>query len=203
MKTLTKKQKLVLDFIKNFVSDNGYAPSYAEIAKGMGLSSQSTVHAHIENLKQKGYLTKRWNGNRSIDLKDDEDAHFEVELPLVGKIAAGTPIEALQSSDVISVPSHLTGRGSLYALQVEGDSMRDAHVLDKDYIIVRYASTATAGDMVVALIDDYAATLKHIYHEGANVKLKPANPDFPAQIYEADRVKVQGVVIAVFRKYGA
>lgn len=202
MPTLTKKQKLVLDFIKSFVTEHGYAPSYAEIADGLGLSSQSTVHAHVENLQVKGFLTKRWNANRSIDLELGESAPSEVrEVPLLGRIAAGEPLEAVEDLETIALPEHLLGRGDAYVLQVKGDSMIDDHIMHGDYVIVEKRDAARDGEMVVALINKSEATLKRFRREGRKVRLEPANPRYKAQIYDEKDVNVRGVVVGILRKY--
>ncbi|MEW6533547.1 MAG: transcriptional repressor LexA [Thermodesulfobacteriota bacterium] len=203
MPTLTKKQKLVLDFIKSFVTEHGYAPSYAEIAEGLGLSSQSTVHAHVENLQVKGFLTKRWNANRSIDLELGERAPSEVrEVPLLGRIAAGEPLEAVEDLETIALPEYLLGRGDAYVLQVRGDSMIDDHIMHGDYVIVEKRDAARDGEMVVALINRSEATLKRFRREGRKVRLEPANPRYHAQVYDEKDVNIRGVVVGILRKYG-
>ncbi len=200
MQTLTKKQKVVLDYISNFLEEKGYAPSYEEIAKGVGLSAPSTVHVHVENLRLKGFLAKKWNGHRSLDLarSSQEDTY---EAPLLGLIAAGSPIEAVTEGENISLPSFLAGNTGTYVLRVTGDSMRDDHILDGDYVVVEPRSHARDGEMVVALIDGGYATLKRLYREGKTIKLVPANPDYPVQIYDEGRVRVQGVLVGILRKY--
>jgi repressor LexA len=203
MRTLTKKQKLVLDHIKEFVKEHGHAPSYEEIARGLGLSAVSTIHVHVENLKLKGYLTKKWNANRSIDLPaTDEQLAGAVEVPLAGRIAAGLPIEAVEDRETIAIPADLMGRNQTYVLRVNGDSMRDDHVLDGDYVIVDKRDTASDGDMVVALIRGSEATLKRLYRDRNRIRLEPANPAFPTQVYDESDVAVQGVVVGILRKYG-
>ncbi len=202
MQSLTKKQRMVLDYIRLFLSEQGHAPSYEEIARGLGLSSPSTIHAHVENLRQKGYLKKRWNANRSIDLSEPVDMpHTTEELPLVGRIAAGSPIEAIEDRESIAVPAHLVGRHDTYVLLVKGDSMREDHVLDGDYVIVERRDTASDGEMVVALIRNGEATLKKFHRIGRKIRLEPANPAYEAMIFDESEVMVQGVVIGLLRKY--
>jgi repressor LexA len=203
MRTLTKKQKLVLEYIKEFVKEHGHAPSYEEVARGLGLSAPSTIHVHVENLKLKGYLTKKWNANRSIDLPVSDDSHVgAVEVPLAGRIAAGLPIEAVEDRETISIPADLLGRNQTFVLRVSGDSMRDDHVLDGDYVIVDKRDSAIDGDMVVALIRGSEATLKRFYRDRNLIRLEPANPMFPTQTYDEKDVAVQGVVVGILRKYG-
>lgn len=202
MLSLTKKQKQVLDFIRNFVEEHGYIPSYAEIADGLGLSSASNIHAHIENLKLKGYLTKKWNSNRSLDLSSAAvNAGGTAELPLVGYIAAGLPIEAVSVNDRIAVPSDMLGRDETYVLRVKGDSMVDDHVIHDDFVIVEKRSVARDGEMVVALIRNTETTLKRYYRDEGRIRLEPANPLYKPQIYDEEDVVIQGVVIGIMRKF--
>jgi len=202
VQALTKRQKLILDFIKNFIQERGFSPSYQEIARGMGLSSQSTVHVHVENLRDKGYLTKKWNANRSIDLVD-ADTSYEAapEIPLVGRIAAGEPIEAMEDIETISVPRDMIGRNDTYVLRVKGDSMIEDHVLEGDYIVVEKRDLARDGEMVVALVKDNEATLKRFRRDRDKIRLEPANPAYKPMIFDEKDVKIQGVVIGILRKY--
>lgn len=202
MKSLTKKQKLVLDYIRSFMEDSGHAPSYEEIARGLGLSSPSNIHVHIENLKNKGYLTKKWNANRSIDLSEPipKSALLE-QVPLSGRIAAGRPIEAIEDNETIAIPSAMMGRGHTYVLQVKGDSMIEDHIMDGDYVIVEKRDQAVNGEMVVALIRDGEATLKRFRRSGNRIMLEPANPSYQAMALDEKDVTVQGVVVGILRKY--
>jgi repressor LexA len=200
--TLTKRQKQVYDFIRRFVELNGHSPSYSEIAGGLGLSAQSTIHGHVRNLIKKGYITAKWNANRSIDLNhgQTEEPDF-VSLPMAGTIAAGAPIEAIEQTEMINVPSELVGKGANYILQVRGDSMEEDHVLDGDMIIVEKRGAPKDGDMVVALLRGSDATLKRYKRRGKKIILYPANPAYePIETDEQDLV-IQGVVIGLLRKY--
>ena len=201
MATLTKKQRQVLDFISRFIEEQGYSPSYAEIAAGLGLSSQSNVHIHVENLRQKGYLTKKWNANRSIDLTEYRGLSSSAEVPLKGRIAAGKPIEAIEETETISLPPDIIGRNETYVLQVKGDSMIEDHVLEGDYIIVEKRDSARDGEMVVALMKGSDATLKRFRRQGDKIALEPANPAYKATILDENDVAIQGVVIGILRKY--
>lgn len=204
MKTLTKKQKQVLDYIERFIMEYGHSPSYDEIARGMGLSSPSTVYVHVQNLRKKGYLTKKSYSNRSIDFPVTSAAVQQVvEVPLAGRIAAGLPIEAVQDTETIGIPAHMLGRNETYVLQVKGDSMIEDHVVDGDYVIVESRRTARDGEMVVALVDNDQVTLKRLRRERGKIKLEPANPAYQAQVYDEEDVHIQGVVIGILRKYAA
>jgi repressor LexA len=202
MQSLTKRQRKVLDYIRFFLAEHGHAPSYEEIALGLGLSSPSTIHAHVENLRHKGYLTKRWNANRSIDLPEFLGMHAPTEeLPLVGRIAAGLPIEAIEDLGTIAVPAQITGGHGTYVLRVNGDSMSEDHVLDGDYVIVEKRETASDGEMVVALIRNSEATLKRFRREGKLIRLEPANPSYEPMMFDESEVTIQGVVVGLLRKY--
>jgi repressor LexA len=202
MKSLTKKQRQVLDYIRTFMDRHGHAPSYEEIAQGLGLSSASTIHVHVENLRIKGYLTKRWNANRSIDLADGPASDgLAEELPLAGRIAAGEPIEALQDVETITVPANMLGRGPTYVLEVKGNSMIDDHVLDGDYVIVERRQTALDGEMVVALVRGHEATLKRFRRQRNKIRLEPANPAYEPIVLDEKDVAIQGVVVGILRKY--
>ncbi|MBI5251213.1 MAG: transcriptional repressor LexA [Desulfomonile tiedjei] len=203
MQTLTKKQKQVLDYIRSFIAENEHAPSYEEIAHGLGLSSPSTIHSHVEKLEQKGYLKKKWNANRSIDLSGPTlEAHSAVELPLAGRIAAGLPLEAIQDYETIAVPSDMIGKHDTYVLMVKGDSMQGDHVLDGDYVIVERRPSARDGDMVVALVRNSEATLKRYRRDRDKIRLEPANPAYPVMVYDEEDVAIQGIVVGILRKYG-
>ena len=202
MRTLTKKQKVVLDFVRGFIDEKGFAPSYGEIADGLGLSAASTVHVHVRNLVEKGYLTKKWNANRSLDVtKNAQRPSVAVEIPLAGRIAAGEPIEPIEDIETIGVPPDMIGRNETYILQVKGDSMIEDHVLDGDYVIVEKRNVARDGEMVVALIRGNDVTLKRFRRDREKIRLEPANPAYNAMVFDEGDVQVQGVVIGILRKY--
>jgi repressor LexA len=198
---LTKRQKEILDFITRFVDEKGYSPSLMEIAKHFKLSSVATVHKHVDNLRKKGYVTKTWNANRSLDLTDQAATVRSVRLPLVGRVAAGQPIEALQEHEVIAVPEDMVGRHTTFVLEVRGDSMIDEQIRDGDYVIVEERPRARDGDMVIALIDGEETTLKKFYRQGEKVRLQPANVSMEPIMVEGHRVRIQGIVTGVLRKY--
>ena len=197
---LTKRQKEILDYLEDYIERNGYAPRFEEIADHFAYASLGTVHEHLENLRRKGYIRKSYKEWRSIEL--ERSPASAVDLPLLGNVAAGVPIEAITDQEMLAVPEDMIGRGSNYVLRVEGDSMIDEHIQDGDYIIVNSRQTANNGEMVVALVDGDSATVKKFYQErGGRVRLQPANPSMQPLLYEADRVLVQGIVVGVIRKY--
>ena len=204
---LTKKQRQILDYVEEFVEGNGYSPSYEEIAEHFGYSSLATVHEHLSNLETKGFLRKNYNKSRSLEVvRAEVQGAIAVELPLMGNVAAGLPIEAVPQDETISVPHDMVRRGNNYVLRVKGDSMIDEQIRDGDYIIVNSRSTAENGEMVVALVADAtvsgSATVKKFYRErDGRVRLQPANPTMQPMYYPAHEVQIQGIVVGVIRKY--
>jgi repressor LexA len=186
---------------------NGYSPSFQEIGEGLELSSLATVHKHISNLEKKGLLTRDYNRSRSIDLlppkgrlKQAMSVNTTMVLPLVGRIAAGQPIEAVQSNETISLADFVRSK-EVFVLEVRGDSMQDEAILNGDYVMVEKSKTAHNGDIVVALVEGTDATLKRFYREGENIRLQPSNVNMKPIIVSAASVEVQGKVIGVLRKY--
>lgn len=200
---LTKRQKQILDYLQGYVADNGYSPSYEEIAAHFGYGSLATVHEHLENLKVKGYIRKGYNESRSVEVVPAEASVAAVELPLLGLVAAGQPIEAVEDRETLSVPENFLRRGGRnFVLRVAGDSMVDEQIRDGDYIVVNSRERAENGEMVVALVDGEAATVKKFYREkDGNVRLQPANPSMKPMYFPSDRIRVQGVVVGVIRRY--
>lgn len=199
---LTKRQREILDFIDGFISGNGYAPSIAEIGRHFGLSSPATVHAHLANLQRKGAIRKAWNRSRSIELTGSGGgARGAVEVPLLGTIAAGEPLEAVEVPESIALPEDLTGGRGTYVLRVRGESMIGEQIRDGDFVIVERREEAAAGETVVTLIDNDEATLKKYRRRGRSVILEPAGGGMAPLVLDAGRVKIQGVVIAILRKY--
>jgi repressor LexA len=200
---LTKRQKQILDHIREFIDDRGYAPSFEEIAEHFGYSSLATVHEHLSNLERKGYIRKAYNESRSIELVEDESAPPTIALPLLGSVAAGLPIEAVQDDETLGVPPDMVRRGrENYVLRVQGNSMIDEQIRDGDYIVVAAQETALDGQMVVALVRGDSATVKKLYREPGNrIRLQPANPAMAPIVEDADDVRIQGVVVGVIRKY--
>jgi len=204
---ITKRQRQVYDFISSFVQKNGYSPSFEEIAEGMQLNSLATVHKHISNLETKGLLTRDYNRSRSIDLvppkgrlKQSMSVNTTMVLPLLGRIAAGQPIEAVQSHETISLSDFVQSK-EVFVLEVSGESMQDEHIMNGDYVLVERVKTAHNGDIVVALVDENDATLKRFYREGDNIRLQPSNAAMKPIIVPAAAVQIQGRVIGVLRKY--
>jgi len=199
---LTKKQKQVLDYIKEFVQDYDYAPSYEEIARGIGLSSASTIYVHVVNLIYKGYLTKKWNSNRSLELPEEVvSAPAVVETLVLGNIAAGLPIEAIENPESLGLPADMIGRNETYVLKVEGDSMIEDHIMDGDYVVVEKRGWAEDGEMVVALIRNNEATLKRLRRAEGKIMLEASNPGYKPMVFNAEEVTIQGVVVGILRKY--
>jgi len=199
---LTRRQKEILDFVASHISRKGYAPTIEEIGDNFGLSSLATVHKHLANLQEKGLIKRAWNRSRALELVPSEMTVRAVELPLMGRVAAGSPIEAVQSTETIWVPEDMIGRGNTYVLQVKGDSMIEEQIRDGDYIVVAQQDNAENGQMVVALVGGDSATVKKLYREaGGRVRLQPANPTMKPIFADARDVRVQGVVVGVIRKY--
>ncbi len=204
---ITRRQRQLYDFISEFVQKNGYSPSYDEIRLGMRLNSLATVHKHITNLEKKGLLTRDYNRSRSIDLlppkgrlKQAMSVNTTMVLPLLGRIAAGQPIEAVENPETISLADFVRSK-EVFVLEVRGESMQDEHILSGDYVLVEKAKAAHNGDIVVALVDGSDATLKRFYREGDNIRLQPSNANMKPIIVPASNVDVQGRVIGVLRKY--
>ncbi|MDA2916690.1 transcriptional repressor LexA [Nitrospinae bacterium AH_259_B05_G02_I21] len=202
MTTLTRRQRQILDFITDFRATHGYAPSMEEIGQAFGLSSPATVHKHLTNLEAKGLIRRDAHRSRAIEVLETMDPRIEsVELPLVGLIAAGEPLEAIAVAETVAVPPELVGRGRTYVLRVRGESMVDEHILDGDYVIVEERTEARDGEVVVALLDGEEATLKRLFHELDHIRLQPANPAMAPIRVQAENLQIQGVVIGVLRKY--
>ena len=200
---LTKRQKEILDFITGFIEEQGYAPSFEEIAKAFGYSSLATVHEHLSNLERKGYIRKSYNESRSIETVPEDGTPSALELPLLGAVAAGLPIEAIPDQESLSVPMDMIRPGKdNFVLRVEGNSMIDEQIRDGDYIVVSSQSTASDGEVVVALVGGENATVKKLYREpGDRVRLQPANPAMDSIVLSARDVAVQGVVVGLIRRF--
>jgi repressor LexA len=198
---LTKRQREILDYLQDFIQQHGYAPSLEEIGRRFGLSSLATVHKHLTNLQEKGFIKRAWNRSRSVEMIPTNTNGRSVELPLLGYVAAGLPIEAIATSETIAVPEDLVGRRDTYVLRVKGNSMIDEQICDGDLVIVEDRKTAQNGEMVVALLSGSDVTLKKLYRENGRVRLQPANPSMQPIFADADQVQVQGVVVGVMRKY--
>jgi repressor LexA len=201
MLPLTKRQREILVYLYDFIGQHGYAPSLEEIGRRFGLSSLATVHKHLTNLQEKGFIKRAWNRSRSVEMIPTNTNGRSVELPLLGYVAAGLPIEAIATSETIAVPEDLVGRRDTYVLRVKGNSMIDEQICDGDLVIVEDRKTAQNGEMVVALLSGSDVTLKKLYRENGRVRLQPANPTMQPIFADPDQVQVQGVVVGVMRKY--
>ena len=198
---VTRRQKEILDFLESFVTRNGYSPSFEEIARGMGLKSLATVHKHITNLEKKGLLDRVHNRSRSIDvLPPGTRTRSSERLPLAGRIAAGMPVEAMETDESISLHD-VVGNRDVFALEVRGDSMRDEHIISGDYVLVERTRTARQGEIVVALLHGSETTLKRFYTEGNQVRLQPSNVEMEPIRVKAVDVAIQGRVLGVLRRY--
>jgi repressor LexA len=198
---LTKRQREILDFISGFIEEQGYAPSIREIGDHFGLSSPATIHVHIENLKNKGLLKSSFNEARSIELTMPTTIWAQaIELPLMGLITAGEPIEAVEDNESIGVPAEFVrDSANSYVLKVKGESMIDEGIFSGDYVIVEKNSSPRNGDVVVALINNAYATLKKFYRESNRIRLQPANKSMKP-IYCKDPI-IQGVVRGLMRRF--
>jgi len=212
---LTKRQKQVLDFLKDFIDEKGYSPSFEEIAEGLRdkrfggkkLTSLATVHKHVATLERKGFLRRGYNRSRSIEVTQlprpvrDTVIERHTELPLLGRIAAGRPLEAVEEKETISLGDFVRSQ-NVYVLQVRGTSMQDDHILDGDFVVVEQTHVANNGEIVVALLKNEEATLKRLYREPhGRIRLQPANSTMQPIVVPAAEVRVQGKVIGVLRKY--
>ena len=200
---VTRRQKEVLDFLESFVQRNGYSPSFEEIARGLELKSLATVHKHITNLEKKGLLDRVHNRSRSIDVVPaGTRTRTSERLPMMGRIAAGLPVEAVENNESISLHD-VVGNKDVFALEVRGDSMRDEHIISGDYVLVERTRTARQGEIVVALVRGSETTLKRFYQEGSQVRLQPANLEMEPIFVPAAQVAIQGRVLGVLRRLGA
>jgi len=198
---LTKRQKELVDYLDAYIVKAGYAPTLEEIGQHFGLSSLATIHKHLTNLERKGMIRRKWNRSRALEVLPQQRRAAAVELPLVGRVAAGVPIEPVEQTDTIAVPEELVGRGETFVLRVKGTSMVQEGILDGDFVVVQARNTADNGDTVVALVRG-EATVKRFYREKAGmVRLQPANDALAPMLARANEVEIRGVVVAVMRKY--
>jgi len=199
---LTKRQREILDYLNEFIQQHGYAPSLEEIGKKFALSSLATVHKHLTNLQEKGFIRRAWNRSRSVELLPSRSGGRAIEVPLLGYVAAGMPIEAVTGTESIAIPESLvSGKRDTYVLRVRGDSMIDEQIRDGDWVVVEDRKSADNGEMVIALVGGQDATLKKFYKENGRVRLQPANPTMQPIFTDPDNVQIQGVVVGVMRKY--
>ncbi len=200
---LTKRQKEVLSFLEAAIQQHGYAPSFDEIADHFSFQSLATVHEHLTNLERKGYIRRSYNESRAIEVLPPRGISGASEIPLLGVVAAGMPIEAVLHQETLAVPDGmLPPKGPNYALRVRGDSMVDEHISDGDYVVVHGRQSADNGEMVIALVNGSEATVKKFYREpGGWVRLQPANPSMIPLRFPENDILIQGVVVGVIRRY--
>ena len=199
---LTKRQKELLDYLRDYTARFGYAPTLAEIGRQFGLSSLATVHKHLKNLAAKKLIRRQRNRSRAVEIINPSRKRAGVvDLPLLGSVAAGVPIEALEVADSLTVPEELARGKNSFAPKVQGDSMIDEQICDGDLILVQARSTAENGETVVALVDGEATVKKFYREDGGKVRLQPANEKLKPIVVRGDQVEVRGVVVAVIRKY--
>lgn len=199
---LTPKQRSVLDFIRRFFAEWGYAPTITEICDGLGLSSTATVHKHLKILVDKGHIDSLPRRSRGLSVKPHSvTTSRSLEVPMLGRVTAGQPIQMNEIPETVSLPESMIGKGETFVLEVRGDSMIDEAIKDGDLVIVEKRSTANNGDMVIACIENEEVTLKRIYKEGSRVRLQPSNPSMSPIIIENCDVTIKGIVIGVMRKY--
>jgi repressor LexA len=200
---LTKRQSEILTYVQQQIQDNGYAPSFDEIAERFGFKSLATVHEHLTNLERKGYIHRAHNESRAIEVLPPKGTAGATEIPLLGRVAAGIPIESISTGETLAVPDALLPRrGPNYALKVQGESMIDEHIMDGDFVVVHGKQAADNGEMVIALVNGSEATVKRYYREpGGWIRLQPANPAMQAMRFQERDVLIQGVVVGVIRKY--
>lgn len=201
MATLTKRQKQMVDFLDHYIADNGYAPTLQEIGQYFGLASLATVHKHLKNLELKGYIRRRWNHSRALELVTRHKSGAARELPLLGQVAAGTPIEAIESNDTIAVPEDFVRRENTFCLRVRGESMIDEGIRDGDFIIVEGRDSASNGETVVATINGEATVKKYYREDGGRIRLEPANTTMRPIFASEQELQVRGVVVGLMRQY--
>ncbi|EQA99286.1 LexA family transcriptional regulator [Sphingobium quisquiliarum P25] len=220
---LTPKQQELLSFIQNRLEEGGVSPSFEEMKEALDLRSKSGIHRLINALEERGFIRRLPNRARALEvLKLPEAMHRApkaapakpqltakapiaandvIDIPLHGRIAAGVPIEALEGQNMLSVPAALLGAGDHYALEVSGDSMVEAGILDGDYALIQRTEVAREGQIVVALIDESEATLKYFHRDGSRVRLDPANAAYKPQVYDPRQVRIQGKLAGLLRRY--
>ena len=200
---LTKRQREILTYLSSYSEVNGYAPSFEEIASQFNYNSLATVHEHLSNLERKGYIKRSYNESRAIEILPSEASPRAMELPLLGAVAAGVPIQELTSNETVTVPEGFIRRGgNHYVLRVRGNSMIDEQIRDGDFVVVNERQRADNGEMVIAMLGGNSATVKKFYREkDGRIRLQPANETMtPTWIHEDD-ISIQGIVVGVLRRY--
>lgn len=200
---LTKRQREILNYLTLYSEQNGYAPSFEEIAENFSYNSLATVHEHLSNLERKGFIKRSYNESRAIEILPSELVPKAIELPLLGAVAAGVPIEAIAHQETIAVPDTMVHKaGNHYVLRVRGNSMIDEQIRDGDFVVINDRHSADNGEMVIAMLHGNSATVKKFYRErDGRIRLQPANETMaPMYVHEND-ITIQGIVVGVMRRY--
>src|SRR3982750_66824 len=200
---LTKRQREILNYLTAYTDQNGYAPSFEEIAEQFSYNSLATVHEHLSNLERKGYIKRSYNESRAIEILPSEIFQRAVDLPLLGSVAAGYPIEAMTANESVAVPDDFVRRtGNHYVLRVRGNSMIDEQIRDGDFVVVNERQRADNGEMVIAMLQGNSATVKKFYRErDGRIRLQPANDAMTPILVDETDITIQGVVVGVLRRY--
>ena len=201
MPTLTKRQKEIVDYLDDYIGEHGYAPTLEEIGARFELSSPATVHKHLTNLEAKGLIRRKWNHSRAVELLPQKRKAAAVELPLLGQVAAGQPIEAIETRGSIAVPEELVRRENSYVLRVKGDSMVEDGILDGDFIVVEERPLPDNGDTIVAMVDGEATVKRFSREKSGRICLQPANAKMEPIFVKDKDFTSRGRVVAVLRKY--
>ena len=200
---LTKRQREILNYLATYTEQNGYAPSFEEIAEQFSYSSLATVHEHLSNLERKGYIKRSYNESRAIEILPSEATPRAIELPVFGSVAAGVPLESMEQGETMCVPDTFVRRGgNHYVLRVRGNSMIDEQIRDGDFVVINERRSADNGEMVIALMNGSSATVKKFYRErDGRIRLQPANDTMPPIYVDENDVIIQGIVVGVMRRY--
>lgn len=200
---LTKRQRQILDYLSSYSSEHGYAPSFEEIAGHFNYNSLATVHEHLSNLERKGYIKRSYNESRAIEILPSDVMPRAIELPLLGAVAAGAPIEEATAGETVAVPTDFVRRaGNHYVLRVRGSSMIEDQIRDGDFVVVHDRQAADNGDMVIAMLDGNSATVKRYFRErDGRIRLQPSNDQMSPIYVQENQMRVQGIVVGVLRRY--
>ena len=200
---LTRRQRQILDYLNSYSGEHGYAPSFEEIAEHFNYNSLATVHEHLTNIERKGYIKRTYNESRAIEILPSDVISRAVEIPLLGAVAAGSPIDVSTSDETVSVPEEFVRRpGNHYALRVRGQSMIDDQIRDGDLVGVNDRSSADNGEMVIAMLEGSSATVKRYYRErDGRIRLQPSNDQMAPIYVREDQMQVRGIVVGVLRRY--
>jgi repressor LexA len=201
MATLTKRQKQLVDFLENFIAEHGYAPTLEETGSYFGLSSLATIHKHLKNLEQKGFIRRHRNHSRALEMTQQRKRPGSPTLQLLGNVAAGMPIEAIETPDSITVPEDFVRKDNTFCLRVRGESMIDEGIRDGDYIIVEGRDSATDGETIVALVNGEATVKKYYRERDGRIRLQPANAAMQPIYAPEEELMVRGVVVGLMRRY--